>query len=215
MDNTPQSKKQNIIDIITEGLTDCEEPLAVTFTLNAKQMRKRYNVDMTLEDGTTQNTICSELLKRLLDSHVKYIVITEFTLDGMWHSHGILFKVSQKFKTEGWSKIKRNLGFVKIKKIDNMKKWIEYITKDRCDHVMYSFDYTPDLKLHTVQYAKIIKLNAKFYKHEAVRDVITAEDYDCYKLKKARDHVMAAAKMFRKSRIIKKAKKKCKRCIII
>ena len=150
-----------------------------------------------------------------MDSHVKYLCVTEYTKDGMWHSHGILFKVSKKFKIDGWSKIKRNLGYMKIKKIDNMKKWVDYITKDECDSFIYSFDFNPSLKLKTVQFSRIIKLNAKFYKKEAVREVITPEDYDCYKLKKAKDHVMAAARMFRKAKGCKKLRKKCKKCIII
>ena len=215
MDNNPPSKKQTIMSLISEGIKDSEDPLAVTFTLNPKMIKNRYNVDMTLEDGSTQTIICNELLRQIMDSHVKYLCITEYTKDGMWHSHGILFKVSKKFKIDGWSKIKRNIGFIKVKKIDNMKKWTEYITKEDCDHIIYNFNYNPELKLKSVQFSKIIKLNAKFYKQEAVREVITPEDYDCYKLKKARDHVMAAARMFRKSKIIKKAKKKCKRCIMI
>ena len=215
MNNTPLSKRQQIIDLIAEGNSDCEEPLAVTFTLNSTLLRKRYNVDLTLEDGSTQTIICNELLRRMMDSHVKYLCVTEYTKDGMWHSHGILFKVSKKFKIDGWSKIKRNLGYMKIKKIDNMKKWVDYITKDECDSFIYSFDFNPSLKLKTVQFSRIIKLNAKFYKKEAVREVITPEDYDCYKLKKAKDHVMAAARMFRKAKGCKKLRKKCKKCIII
>lgn len=227
MDNTLPSKKQQIIDLITEGLTDCKDPLAVTFTLNAKLLRKRYNVDLTLEDGSTQNIICNEILRQVMASHVKYLCITEYTKDGMWHSHGILFKVSKKFKIDGWSKIKRNLGYMKIKKIDDMKKWTEYITKDDCDSFIYSFDYSPEslirlgksgqpeMRLNTCQFSRIIKLNAKFYKEEAVREVITPEDYDCYKLKKAKSHVMAAARMFRKAKVCKNLRKCKKNCIII
>lgn len=215
MDNNPLNKKQQILKLISDGIKDCEEPLAITFTLNSKLIKSKYNVDLSLEDGSVQTKICNQLLRNMLDSHVTYVIITEYTKDGMWHAHGILFKISKKFKIDGWSKIKRNLGYIKIKKIDNMQKWTEYITKEDCDDYIYSFDYNEDLKLKSVQFSKIIKLNSKYYKQEAVREVITPEDYDCYKLKKARDHVLAAAKMFRKSRLIKKAKKKCKTCIMI
>lgn len=188
------------------------DALAVTFTLNFNYINKKYNVKLNLESYEIQSKICLKYLQNLLGNHVSYIIISECTNVGNWHAHGILKKMSKKFKHKGLASIKRNLGNICIKPIHDLKKWITYITKDGASNYIYNDNYAPDDKIKQVSFGRILKKEAEYYKKQDVRRVFTEDDFNCYKLAKARSHVMAAAKMF------SKCKKKCngkKKCIII
>lgn len=189
------------------------DALAVTFTLNFNYINKKYNVKLNLESYEVQTKICMQYLQDLLGTHVKYIIIPECTNVGNWHAHGIIKKMSKEFKHSGLASVKRNLGNICIKPISSLDKWIEYITKDGSLHYIYNDIYNTDDKIKRISFGRILKKHADYYKEEDVRRVFTEDDFNCYKLAKARSHVMAAARMFRKCK--KKCKKNKKNCIII
>ena len=182
--------------------------LAITFTLNFNYSNKKYNVKLQYEDYEVQKKICMEYLQKVLCTHVKYIIIPECTKIGNWHAHGILKKVSKDFKHKGFAKIKRNLGNICIKPISNLKKWIDYITKDGSDDYIYNDNYDLDHKIPNISFSRILKREAEYYKTIDVKKVFTQDDFNCYKIAKARSHVMAAARMF--SKVRKTCKPNCK-----
>lgn len=189
------------------------DALACTFTLNFNYINKKYNVKLNLESYQIQSKICLKYLEDLLGNHVQYIIISECTNKGNWHAHGILKRMSKSFKHKGLASIKRNLGNICIKPIHDLKKWTEYITKDGADNYIYNDNYDTSDKIKIVSFGRICKKNAEYYKKEDVRRVFTEDDFNCYKFAKAKSHVMAAAKMFRKCN--KHYKKNRKKCIII
>lgn len=214
MNNAPLGKKQQtVLDTILRMVSQNAPTVALTVTLNVKRIEQRHGVNLSYEDKDAQAHTCNKILTDIFGSHVTYIMVSEYTQDGIWHSHGILFKISEKWLRDGYSKIRRSLGFIKVKtNIDS--KWYDYMIKDSCDHVIVNDDYDDAKPIPRVMLSKHLKQNCSYYK-QTIEKEFTEDDFQSYKIAKAKKHVMAAARMFRKCKKIKKKIKKCKNAIII
>lgn len=113
-------------DVLIEKLKEIEDftdVCGVTLTL-----KKKYHND---DDKWMHRYIENKILKSQAWKDKKYILVPEYTKNGVLHYHGVIWDSYQieVMKVAKWWR--RHFGFVKPElKINNYKNWMNYMIKD-------------------------------------------------------------------------------------
>ncbi len=101
------------------------EPLAYTQTFKGS--------NLTNSSFDTQHNYKSVDIVTELQSVVNFVFTPEATVEGNVHYHGIIISIKNKKKRKWYNETLPNLkrmGFIKLKKITDMSRWITYMLKD-------------------------------------------------------------------------------------
>lgn len=129
---------------------------ALTITLPSEEHSQTSEAQALL----IHDTIVKESLP-----HCRYFFSQEFTENGILHAHGVLtdFRGVKSFV----NRIRRNMriGYCQLKKVHNLQKWTEYLTKDveetlseftSSDYNYYKY-YNKDNQVSKMDFARLEK----------------------------------------------------------
>jgi len=124
-DNNKQMIRQNIIDRLELYRHDDWQPVAYTQTFKNNSL-----MNMPFD---TQHEYKHRDIIHALQEVVNFVVVPEATVEGNVHYHGIIISIKKKKKRKWYNEALPSLkamGFIKIKKITDMSRWIDYMLKD-------------------------------------------------------------------------------------
>jgi len=117
--------RQRIINLLELHRDAKWEPLAYTQTFKGS--------NLTNSSFDTQHNYKSVDIVTELQSVVNFVFTPEATVEGNVHYHGIIISIKKKKKRKWYNEtlpaLKR-MGFIKLKKITDMSRWIDYMLKD-------------------------------------------------------------------------------------
>ncbi len=143
--------KYQIQNLISTHGVDGFDMLAYTQTF------KRGKLDLAPFD--VQHRFRSFDLWSVLNQTVNYFLVPEATTVGNIHYHGIILSIKNRKKRSWYNKVLPELkrfGFIQLKKIDDLSKWIDYCLKDCND-----FEYLQSQQENYLQYNHIAKYAPK------------------------------------------------------
>ncbi len=124
-EKTKQSIRQELIELLDLHRDAKWGPLAYTQTFKASKL-----MNLSFD---TQHTYKSNDLVTELQSVVNFVLVPEATVEGNVHYHGIIISIKKRKKRKWYNEtlptLKR-MGFLKLKKISDMSRWIDYMLKD-------------------------------------------------------------------------------------
>jgi len=120
-----QMIRQMIIDRLDLYRDDAWQPVAYTQTFkNSSLMNMSFD---------TQHEYKSRDIVHTLQDIVNFVVVPEATIEGNVHYHGIIISIKKRKKRKWYNETLptlKSMGFIKIKKISDMSRWIDYMLKD-------------------------------------------------------------------------------------
>lgn len=124
-ESNKQIIRQNLIELLDLYRDDNWVPLAYTQTFKASKLSN--------SSFDTQHTYKCEDLVHAMQEVVNFVFVPEATVEGNVHYHGIIISIKKRKKRKWYNEtlptLKR-MGFLKLKKISDMSRWIDYMLKD-------------------------------------------------------------------------------------